>query len=233
MARRYESVWHARQRRQPNHVELFALGRWLGAVRRVRSHRVLSGHRVAGSDVRSDPPDAVGSATNGRLTGQHRNRRRAVRDLGLGLSAVRRCSCHRLASPRIGSRGWHAGGSTTPAPNGAEPPPGTVLSPDGRRIAWTASDDPSRADLWIGDLQRGAVTRLTHDGLNVSPAWSLDGRTMYFSRRDGRRYQPMSIDAEGGQPSALTPLDNESFPSSVSPDGLLVAVVRVPARDAR
>jgi len=120
---------------------------------------------------------------------------------------------------------WMTPAGSTPVTNGAEPSAGTVLSPDGRRIAWTASDDPTRADLWIGDLQRGAVTRLTHDGLNVSPVWSPDGRTIYFSRRDGQRYQPMSIDAEGGQPSALTPLDREAFPSSASPDGLLVAVV--------
>ena len=121
---------------------------------------------------------------------------------------------------------WTTSAGSTPAGNGAEPPAGAVLSRDGRRIIWTASDDPSRANLWVGDLQRGAVTRLTHDGLNVSPAWSPDGRTIYFSRRDGGGYRPMAIDAEGGQPSALIPIDGQAFPSSVSPDGLLVAVVR-------
>jgi serine/threonine-protein kinase len=121
---------------------------------------------------------------------------------------------------------WVTQAGSTPIPDLAQPSADAVLSSDGRRIAWSASNDPSRADIWVGDLQRGAVTRLTHDGLNVSPAWSPDGRTIYFSRRDSARYGPTSIDADGGQPSALPPLDHHALPASVSPDGSTLAVVQ-------
>src|SRR5262249_50317008 len=124
---------------------------------------------------------------------------------------------------------WATSSSMTSIAEGVQPSGSAALSPDGRRIAWSASDDPSRADIWVGDLQRGAVTRLTHDGMNVSPTWSPDGRKLYFSERADGRYRPVSIDADGGEPSALPALEHHALAASVSADGSLLAVVQFAA----
>jgi len=66
-----------------------------------------------------------------------------------------------------------------------------ALSPDGRRLAITiASQEPgsNRYDVWIKQLDRGPLSRLTFGGeTNDAPSWSGDGRWVsYVSRRDNR-----------------------------------------------
>ena len=56
------------------------------------------------------------------------------------------------------------------------------LSPDGRRLAF--HDNPAgEYDVWIQDLERGTIERLTTDpGRDSEPIWSPDGtRIAYFS----------------------------------------------------
>jgi len=57
------------------------------------------------------------------------------------------------------------------------------LSPDGRRIATDQTDTDGRnIDIWVHELVRGTVTRLTFDpSLDEAPIWSPDGKKILFS----------------------------------------------------
>ena len=53
------------------------------------------------------------------------------------------------------------------------------LSPDNSKLAMTALTAEGQ-DIWVDDLERGVLTRLTNDGASQFPAWSLDGERVYF-----------------------------------------------------
>jgi serine/threonine-protein kinase len=94
------------------------------------------------------------------------------------------------------------------------------LSPDGNRVALDVRDQQN--DIWIWDLQRESLQRLTTDpGLNRLPVWSPDGRKVaYSAERDG---QPESIywqSADGsGTPERLSVGSSSEGPDGFSPDG--------------
>jgi DNA-binding winged helix-turn-helix (wHTH) protein len=114
----------------------------------------------------------------------------------------------------------------TPLPDGIRQVDRPVLSPDGGRIAYTSGTDPSRSDVWVADVQRGAVTRLTHDGTNISPVWSHDGRSIYFARREQGAFGLVSVSADGGSAETLSFTDRHAFPASTSADGKTLAFVQ-------
>ena len=62
------------------------------------------------------------------------------------------------------------------------------LSPDGTRAAVVAGASSGNRDVWISELARGTLTRLTtQPGDDTYPLWSADGRRVaYMSREDGR-----------------------------------------------
>jgi dipeptidyl aminopeptidase/acylaminoacyl peptidase len=107
-----------------------------------------------------------------------------------------------------------------------------TLSPDGRKLVFAKrvvdfDANKSATSLWIEDLfARDAAppVRLTPEGWNVnSPAFSADGRTVYFlSARSGVQ-QLYAQPVAGGAPRQLThvALDVGSF--RLSPDGGRVA----------
>jgi DNA-binding winged helix-turn-helix (wHTH) protein/Tol biopolymer transport system component len=95
----------------------------------------------------------------------------------------------------------------------------TALAPDGHRIAGVMTDG-ERSDIWAGEIDRGAITRLTHEGLNIAPVWSPDGRTVYFSRRVNAAFEIWTRDAAGATPARrLLGGARHVYPLSVSPDG--------------
>ena len=56
------------------------------------------------------------------------------------------------------------------------------LSPDGRRVAFSAVTTILQRDLWLLDLDDGTRHRLTDSaGDNHSPLWSRDGRSITFA----------------------------------------------------
>jgi serine/threonine-protein kinase len=59
---------------------------------------------------------------------------------------------------------------------------GMALSPDDRRLALSAFAGGSQ-DIWIKELDHGAFTRLTFDGINVRPVWADGGRSVLYSSR--------------------------------------------------
>ncbi len=84
---------------------------------------------------------------------------------------------------------------------------GMSIAPDGQRLLFTVTQSDykkgkSNSDLYLLDLKNGgAPKQLTHDlAGDFSPAWSLDGRVIYFisTRQDGA--QLWQMDATGGEP---------------------------------
>ena len=55
------------------------------------------------------------------------------------------------------------------------------ISPDGRRIALIAGNGSRSGDVWIYDILRDAMTRLTSDDFKTMVVWSRDGQHVAFS----------------------------------------------------
>jgi eukaryotic-like serine/threonine-protein kinase len=100
-----------------------------------------------------------------------------------------------------------------------------ALSRDGRRIAWAGLVESVRTDIRVADAQRGAVTRITHDGVNSSPVWSPDGQRLYFALRDGGLFRVASVDGDGSHLSLMPGAAQHAFPGAVSADGRTLAFV--------
>jgi Tol biopolymer transport system component len=92
------------------------------------------------------------------------------------------------------------------------------LSPDGSRLALTI-EGPSWG-IWILELERGTLTRLTLENDNRDPRWTPDGqRVVYTSFRNGR-YGIYEKAADGSGPEEqLTAGEYTQGPESWSPDG--------------
>jgi eukaryotic-like serine/threonine-protein kinase len=89
------------------------------------------------------------------------------------------------------------------------------LSPDRQRVAaWDGGD------IWVDDLARNTLTRLTFQGRNGMPVWTLDGkRIAFFSNREGP-FRSFWQWADGsGDVERLTSGKYDQFPNSWSPDG--------------
>jgi serine/threonine-protein kinase len=97
------------------------------------------------------------------------------------------------------------------------------LSPDGRRLALTVSDEDA-SDVWVRELARGTMSRLTFEGRNAAAIWSPDGERIVFSSdRDGA-FNLYSMRADGsGEVTRLTRSPNPHMPTSWSPDGRKLA----------
>jgi serine/threonine-protein kinase len=86
-----------------------------------------------------------------------------------------------------------------------------ALSPDGSRLALT-----SGGDIWVYELGRGSMTRLTFGGGYRNALWSADGR--YIVSRAARDI--LSVRADGtAQPQVLT----QGIPWSFTRDGKRLA----------
>ena len=72
-----------------------------------------------------------------------------------------------------------------------------ALSPDGTRAALSRVDTGTQS-LWVADLARGAVSRLTFEAGAVDPVWSPDGEWIAYSSPGGlyRKRADGSGDAE-------------------------------------
>src|SRR4030095_1125512 len=62
------------------------------------------------------------------------------------------------------------------------------ISPDGRQAILEQNLGDENGDLWLLDLQRETLSRLTfEEGLNVNAVWSPDSKDiLYVSTREGR-----------------------------------------------
>jgi eukaryotic-like serine/threonine-protein kinase len=95
------------------------------------------------------------------------------------------------------------------------------LAPDGKRIVVEVAG----GDLWMQDTTRATITRLTAAETigNTFAAWTPDAHRVVFRTLTGLRW----IDPDGGGGSQPIPGTSVvDIPSSVSPDGQILAFIR-------
>ena len=95
------------------------------------------------------------------------------------------------------------------------------VSPDGTRVAVDALDGDDNKDVWIYDLTRGTMMRLTFDEASDGhPLWTPDGSRMVFeSRRDGGGLFWKAADGTGEVERLLESPLGTPFPYGWSADG--------------
>ena len=96
------------------------------------------------------------------------------------------------------------------------------FSPDSRKLSFAArySDGAPYGELGVADLDSGKTLLLTHDNaLALSPAWSPDGRFIYFASSRGGTINIWKIAAEGGDPQQITAGEGDDADLDVSSDG--------------
>ena len=100
------------------------------------------------------------------------------------------------------------------------------LSPDGERLAMAIIDEGSGdRNIWVLDLKRGALTRLTFgQGHATDPTWSPDGKRIAFtSSRTGGTQNVFLRAADGsGDAVQLTDFEGNVSTTSWSRDGRLL-----------
>jgi len=107
-----------------------------------------------------------------------------------------------------------------------------VLSPDGSQVVYTLRTtdmeaDKGRHDLWLTRVSDGETRRLTrHEAADTEPAWSPDGRHVYFLSTRSDSAQVWRIDMAGGDAQQVTrlPLDVGTFRLAPGGDSLVVSM---------
>jgi serine/threonine-protein kinase len=103
--------------------------------------------------------------------------------------------------------------------------PGSILepraAPDGGRVAFSRSEGEGRTQIWMMDVLRGTLSRLTFGTDDQSPVWAPDGASLFYRAgsslgEDCRLYR---VAAEGGSPEMLTTFPSRVGVEGVSPDG--------------
>jgi serine/threonine-protein kinase len=92
------------------------------------------------------------------------------------------------------------------------------LSPDGLRIALQITEPTGVAGIWIYELERQLLSRVTPDGIHQMPHWAPDGASVRFARVGARRTSAiLRISSRGGgQPELLLGGDQLLFPASLA-----------------
>jgi serine/threonine-protein kinase len=95
------------------------------------------------------------------------------------------------------------------------------VSPDGKRVALDIRDQEN--DIWVLDLARGTLQRLTFDpGANRGASWTPDGKRVVFSAdREGAESLFWQNADGSGAPERLTTAQSgkPEVPYAVTPDG--------------
>jgi serine/threonine protein kinase/Tol biopolymer transport system component len=98
-----------------------------------------------------------------------------------------------------------------------------ALSPDGRRVAFEVVG--TTVDVWVFEIGRGTLTRLTQEGRNNAPIWSPDGRQIAYSAFQDGKAAVMSRPVDGsGSAKQLWAGALNCLPYSWSPDGRTLAL---------
>ena len=100
-----------------------------------------------------------------------------------------------------------------------------VVSPDGRRLAFSSSRDGNR-EIYVADATTGEVRRVTASRrlVDQKPAWSPDGRRIAWQA--GARGRPADVfvmRADGGKKRRLAGGPGDDIDPAWSPDGTRIA----------
>jgi eukaryotic-like serine/threonine-protein kinase len=98
------------------------------------------------------------------------------------------------------------------------------LSPDGNRVAVSDTGRGSEG-IWVYDILRGTMMRLTYGVSDLSPLWTPDGKRIAYMEEANRKFTVKWKPADGnGAEETLLPAQNYiQVPVSWSPDGKLLA----------
>jgi serine/threonine protein kinase/Tol biopolymer transport system component len=103
------------------------------------------------------------------------------------------------------------------------------FSPDGRRLA-LVKDQGGNPDIWVYDMERGAMTRLTFGGANEGPVWNPGGQYLAYHSGQGLGMWWIRVDGSGG-PQRL--MESAKMQSATSFSGANLAFEQVsPTSDA-
>jgi hypothetical protein len=152
--------------------------------------------------------EAVSSSSHARVAGQSRVRAAWRERLAWILVAVLAVACAAaLALPFARQKPIDEAvlRYTLPFPERARPPAGSIIesaaiSPDGRRLAFTAGVD-GPFSIWIRELDSLVARALPGTEFAVAPFWSPDSRYLAFFTNSGRTLK--KIDPSGGPPVSL------------------------------
>lgn len=183
-----------------------------GSELQVAALDVLRGH-VAGA-----PQTAVGNVAFSRGTAQF-------------ATAVDGTSIVLTAEPTTAQRtlSW-SGGEPEDAGIALDALRSAALSPDGRRVAGFSRNDAAKSDLWIGDLVTGTTSRLTHGETASSPVWNRNGGSVWFAASTGGQFAIHQREIDSLQPPRrVFAGSGHAFPTSVSPDGSVLAITVIDA----
>ena len=99
------------------------------------------------------------------------------------------------------------------------------FSPDGSRLALDIITS-GNWDIWIYEIERGTLTRLTFDAATDSvPIWFPDGqRVVFSSQRNGVRNLYWKLADGSGDAQRLTESDRQQWAHSFSPNGKFLAL---------
>lgn len=95
------------------------------------------------------------------------------------------------------------------------------MSPDGGKIVTSLGGVSS--DVWIYDIGREVMARLTLDGISRVPVWTTDGKRIVYSgtRRGAENLFWRAADGSGEE-ERLTSSPHAQYATAVSPDGAAV-----------
>jgi serine/threonine-protein kinase len=102
-----------------------------------------------------------------------------------------------------------------------------ALSPDGTRIAMQIYTEGSGDDIWVYEIDRAALSRLTFDATDESfPIWSPDGEQIAYAGSTESEMQVFVVRADGSDaPRQITSAPHTPhIPISWSSDGAYIAV---------
>lgn len=106
----------------------------------------------------------------------------------------------------------------------------TQVSPDGKWAVFTLRKtdleaNRGRTDLWLVGVDGAGLRQLTsHPGSDYSPAWSRDGKSIWFLSTRSGSAQVWRIAIDGGEAEQKTNLPFDAGTFQLSPDNALLAV---------
>jgi hypothetical protein len=105
------------------------------------------------------------------------------------------------------------------------------FSPDGTKIAYSAWREGGYRDIHIIDLATRKVVKVTHDrAMDTGPAWSPDGRRLYFSSDRTGIANIFSWKPADGRIEQITNVVAGAYAPAPSPDGTRLAYIGYTSR---